>query len=117
MEPEHDSDDSETAKDSDGADSTSPCDSGEASDTDVVKLDAKAQAIDESLAKLQSRSRSSTNASATLKVSPAQATIKRHVKSGPDAVIVLKEERVRLGLRTSGFALMFYPGKHLSRLP
>jgi hypothetical protein len=88
--PENSSEDSDTLKDSvDGA-SVSEAES----DTEAAK-DAKAQAIDESLAKLQSGPRSSTDTTrVTVKVAPAQATVKRRVKNGPDAVIVLKEERV-----------------------
>jgi len=41
---------------------------------------------------LQSRASSSTDTT-HVKVTPAQATVKRRVNSGPDAVIVLKEER------------------------
>lgn len=90
VDPENSSEDSDTLKDSvDGASvSEAEC------DTEAAK-DAKAQAIDESLAKLQSGPRSSTDTTrVTVKVAPAQATVKRRVKNGPDAVIVLKEERV-----------------------
>ncbi|KAJ7733751.1 hypothetical protein DFH07DRAFT_845315 [Mycena maculata] len=86
MDPDNDLDDVDTFKE-DG-DST-PARESEGGDAEAEK---RAQAIDESLAKLQSRSRSSSNAT-HVKVAPAQATIKRRVKSGPDAVIVLKEER------------------------
>ncbi|KAJ7925218.1 hypothetical protein B0H13DRAFT_1975536 [Mycena leptocephala] len=89
MDPDNNTEDCDTSKE--GGDS-GPASEGEGSDTEAVKQEAKAQAIDESLAKLQSRSRSSTNAS-RVKVAPAQAMIKRSVKEGPDAVIVLKEER------------------------
>ncbi|KAJ6586841.1 hypothetical protein DFH09DRAFT_909712 [Mycena vulgaris] len=89
MDPDNESEDADTLKD--GTDSA-PASEGEGSDTEAAKQEAKAQAIDESLAKLQSRSRSSTD-STHVKVAPAQVTIKRRVKSGPDAVIVLKEER------------------------
>ncbi|KAF7376074.1 hypothetical protein MSAN_00022200 [Mycena sanguinolenta] len=85
--PENSPEGSEASKDADSA----PASEGEGSDTEAAK-DAKAQAIDESLAKLQSRSRSSTDAT-RVKVAPAQAMVKRRVKNGPDAVIVLKEER------------------------
>jgi len=86
--PENGPEDTDTSKD---AEDSAPVSEGEGSDTDAAK-EAKAQAIDESLAKLQSRSRSSTDAT-RVKVAPAQATVKRRVKNGPDAVIVLKEER------------------------
>ncbi|KAJ7783040.1 hypothetical protein B0H16DRAFT_1495132 [Mycena metata] len=82
-------DDSDSLKE--GVDSA-PASEGEGTDpeTEAARQDAKAQAIDESLAKLQSRSRSSSSTETNrVKV----ATIKRRVKSGPDAVIVLKEER------------------------
>ncbi|KAJ7703284.1 hypothetical protein B0H17DRAFT_1157353 [Mycena rosella] len=86
---ENDSEDSDTFKD--GGDSA-PASEGEGSDSEAAKQEAKAQAIDESLAKLQSKPKPPTDAT-HVKVSPAHATLKRRVKSGPDAVIVLKEER------------------------
>ncbi|KAJ6593820.1 hypothetical protein B0H19DRAFT_1205248 [Mycena capillaripes] len=89
MDPDNNPEDNDSVKN--GGDSA-PASEGEGSDGEAAKQEAKAQAIDESLAKLQSRSRSSTNAS-RVKVPPAQATVKRRVKNGPDAVIVLKEER------------------------
>jgi hypothetical protein len=105
MDPDNNTEDCDTSKE--GGDS-GPASEGEGSDTEVVKQEAKAQAIDESLAKLQSRSRSSTNAS-RVKVAPAQAMIKRSVKEGPDAVIVLKEERVccRPSSSCAGFNTIF----------
>ncbi|KAJ6609833.1 hypothetical protein B0H10DRAFT_2062672 [Mycena sp. CBHHK59/15] len=89
MDPDNDVEDVDSPKDGgDGA----IVNEVEGDGNDAAKQEAKAQAIDESLAKLQSRSRSSSSSS-HLKVAPAQATVKRRVKSGPDAVIVLKEER------------------------
>ncbi|KAJ7084305.1 hypothetical protein B0H15DRAFT_1023808 [Mycena belliarum] len=90
MDSDNDSEESDTTKEG-GADSAAASE-GDRSNTDAAKQEAKAQAIDESLAKLQSRSPTSINTS-HVKVPPAQATVKRRVKSGPDAVIVLKEER------------------------
>ncbi|KAJ6475286.1 hypothetical protein C8R47DRAFT_1142916 [Mycena vitilis] len=89
MDPDNNPEDVDILKD--GGDSASASE-GEGGENEMAKQEAKAQAIDESLAKLQSRSRSSTSAS-RVKVPPAHATIKRRVKNGPDAVIVLKEER------------------------
>ncbi|KAF8210148.1 hypothetical protein K438DRAFT_1809078 [Mycena galopus ATCC 62051] len=89
MEDSENSSEDTTSKD--GLDSATISE-GEGSDVDTeAAKDAKAQAIDESLAKLQSGSRSSTEA--TRVKAPAQATVKRRVENGPDAVIVLKEER------------------------
>ncbi|KAK7057276.1 hypothetical protein R3P38DRAFT_2840352 [Favolaschia claudopus] len=89
--PESSPDEMESASKDDG--DSSPASEGDSSSSDNEPTkDAKAQAIDDSLAKLQSRPRSSTETS-RVKVAPAQATVKRHVKNGPDAVIVLKEER------------------------
>ncbi|KAJ7188363.1 hypothetical protein C8R46DRAFT_1183865 [Mycena filopes] len=84
--PESSPDDTDSLRDA----AESPTDDTD----DAAKQDAKAQAIDESLAKLQSRSRSSSSSNPSrVKAAPAPATGKRRVKSGPDAVIVLKEER------------------------
>ncbi|KAF7321279.1 hypothetical protein MKEN_00647800 [Mycena kentingensis (nom. inval.)] len=77
----------ETEADQSGTSGSAQTSESEDSDCEAVKVtkeDAKAQAIDESLAKLESKA---------LRVPPARAKIKRRVKSGPDAVIVLKEER------------------------
>jgi hypothetical protein len=78
-------------------------------DSDIVPLpDAIAQARDHSLAKLQSRSTANgeggsqqsrqcsidTGGVSDKKISSTQAVIKRRLRNGPDAVIVLKEERV-----------------------
>jgi hypothetical protein len=75
---------------------------------DFSRPDVIAQARKHSLAKLQSgssadggrsgqqsrRSSIDTGRSSDKKVPAAQATIKRRLMNGPDAVIVLKEERV-----------------------
>ena len=78
-------------------------------DSDVVpRPDIIAQARDHSLARLQSKSTVDREGGSQLprqtsidtgrlsdkKISPAQTTIKRRLMNGPDAVIVLKEERV-----------------------
>jgi hypothetical protein len=94
MDPENDLEDTDTLKDAGDSAPASEGEGAEGSDSKAAKQEAKAQAIDESLAKLQSRASSSTDT--THKVAPAQATVKRRVNSGPDAVIVLKEERVRV---------------------
>jgi hypothetical protein len=71
----------------------------ECSDAEVDDL-SKSQARDDSLAKLQGsgsgaeRSMSESSTSSARKVSAAHAKVKRRPKDGPDAVIVLKEERV-----------------------
>jgi len=86
---------------------SAPASESEGSDIDVGEQ-AKVQARNNSLAKLQGgsnhegggrRARKCSNEHdaeklSTRKVSPAQATVKRRPKNGPDAVIVLKEERV-----------------------
>lgn len=78
------------------------------SDVDSIEDDAKAKARNKSLAKLQSTSGGSSGVDnkaskenqdkkSSKKVCSAQATIKRHREANdPDAVIVLKEERVFL---------------------
>ncbi|KAL0956014.1 hypothetical protein HGRIS_002189 [Hohenbuehelia grisea] len=70
--------------------------SGSGSSTESGTED-KEKARDSSLAKLQAKSiGSATNDGRKLPaktISPAQATVMRRLKNGPDAVIVLKEER------------------------
>jgi hypothetical protein len=74
------------------------------SESSDVETGTRIRARDDSLAKLQgaadpthreTASEASTSSSATRKVSAARAKVKRKPKDGPDAVIVLKEERVR----------------------
>ncbi|KAJ7209502.1 hypothetical protein GGX14DRAFT_630425 [Mycena pura] len=96
MDPDNDVEDFDTPKEdaegSKGGGDIGPTTESDGSDNETTKKEAKAQAIDESLAKLQSKSNGPADAS-NVKVAPAQATVIRSVKSGPDAVIVLKEER------------------------
>lgn len=81
------------------------------SDSDGVRLSesdtegntpSKCQARDESLAKLQGsgsiRKKLEDTSSSARKLSAAHARIRRRPKDIPDAVIVLKEEKVWLGL-------------------
>lgn len=85
-------------------------------DSDVgPQLDVIAQARDHSLAKLQSKSTAEreggsqqprqssidTGRLSDKKISLAQTTIKRRIMNGPDAVIILKEERVYSSLFTN----------------
>lgn len=68
---------------------------GENSDLEATTEQAKAQARNSSLAKLQGTSSSShpDDNHIIKKLPPAQATVRRRVKNGPDAVVVLKEEK------------------------
>ncbi|KAJ7072416.1 hypothetical protein C8F01DRAFT_245469 [Mycena amicta] len=74
MDPDVDAEDSESPKDEA---QPGPKDGGEREDSDSDTTH-KAHAIDESLAKLESK---------------PQPILKRRLKNGPDAIIVLKEER------------------------
>ncbi|KAH8828376.1 hypothetical protein DL96DRAFT_1602995 [Flagelloscypha sp. PMI_526] len=97
LEPETDQDDS--GADTDDSARSNPTSESEASDTDnpAGKVAAKEKAREDSLAKLESASSSpTTSLSLPITTSPskkAQARIKRRPRNGPDAVIVLKEER------------------------
>jgi hypothetical protein len=76
----------------------------DSSEADSTRTKAKTKAINKTLAKLQSadkqegpspRTDDAEDRSSIKRVSPAQATVNRRWKgNGPDAVIVLKEERV-----------------------
>lgn len=97
MDPDIDPDDLEMIVECDAARVDTYSESDPDNDSDVVPLpDAIAHARDRSLAKLQSRSTANGEGGSRSdkKVSPAQGTIKRRLMNGPDAVIVLKEERV-----------------------
>ncbi|KAF8919953.1 hypothetical protein CPB85DRAFT_1373197 [Mucidula mucida] len=71
------------------SDGSAPVSESENSDAEEARNQAKARAINDSLAKLQSKSSPTSEAKAVKKV----AMVKRRPKNGPDAVIVLKEER------------------------
>ncbi|KAF9051043.1 hypothetical protein BDZ89DRAFT_1056931 [Hymenopellis radicata] len=71
------------------SDGSAPVSESENSDTEEARNQAKARAINDSLAKLQSNSSPTSETKAVKKV----AMVKRRPKNGPDAVIVLKEER------------------------
>lgn len=75
---------------------------GENSDLEATTAQqAKERARNGSLAKLQGTSSSShpDDNQIIKKLPPAQATVRRRVKNGPDAVVVLKEEKVGLFLK------------------
>jgi hypothetical protein len=57
--------------------------------------------------------------SSTKKVPAAQAIVRRHPKHGPDALIVLKEEKVRALLQciADDLIYLFALGKHVPRFP
>ncbi len=74
------------------SDGSAPVSESENSDAEEARNQAKARARNDSLAKLQSKSSPTSEAKAVKKV----AMVKRRPKNGPDAVIVLKEERVRI---------------------
>ncbi|KAF8224965.1 hypothetical protein L208DRAFT_1308217 [Tricholoma matsutake] len=96
MDPDIDPDDLEMIVECDAARVDTYSESDPDNDSDVVPLpDAIAHARDRSLAKLQSRSTANGEGGSRSdkKVSPAQGTSKRRLMNGPDAVIVLKEER------------------------
>lgn len=81
---------------------------GESSDFEATTEQAKAQARNGSLAKLQGTSSSShpDDNHIIKKLPPAQATVRRRVKNGPDAVVVLKEEKVGLFLKNPPISVM-----------
>lgn len=80
---------------------------GESSDFEATTEQAKAQARNGSLAKLQGTSSSHPDENHIVKkLPPAQATVRRRVKNGPDAVVVLKEEKVGLFLKNPPISVM-----------
>lgn len=71
----------------------------ESESRDQISLASKSKERGDSLAKLQATGQSAAGSRAsvsTKRSTPAQAVIQRHPKNGPDAVIVLKEEKVCL---------------------
>lgn len=112
--------DSEQLKDSDA-------DSGEEGADPAEAAESTAHARNSSLAKLEGQSavsppksavpqRFSDNGSAK-KAAAAKAKLARRRKSGPDAVIVLKEERVSMPFTSSSSTLNpRIAGYHISRL-
>ncbi len=73
--------------------------SSDSEESDSAK-EERAKARNSSLAKLQGTSSRSSTDNISLEVpttakSASQSNLKRRLKNGPDAVIVLKEERVR----------------------
>lgn len=101
---------------------TEPTTSSDSEEGDSAK-EERAKARNSSLAKLQGTSSRSSTDNISLEVpttakSTTQSTLKRRLRNGPDAVIVLKEERVRFSfIMPHTFTNLFYPvGQYLSRL-
>lgn len=102
MEASGEGDDFEASTETDKAEASE----NEGSDTDSPRELVRARERDSSLAKLQGEEpddqpithkiKSPNSDLLPIKVSPAQATVRHRFKNGPDAVIKLQEERVRL---------------------
>lgn len=100
MDPDMEHEDLEVVLENDSAKGDGDSETGSESYDDdgdtAAKQEARAQAINLSLEKLQSGARSTTS-DGHLKVDESdkrKTSMRRRLKNGPDAVIVLKEERV-----------------------